>query len=167
MLEIEPRIVVSPCGRRATAGQGGTHVSQNPTRRRTRAHRSRAILGSLLVLAALLPSAIAPARAAVDPAGAVASGFLYYKYPAPDPLCVGLGLNVSTGPFFSPEDCGFASFAIAGAGGTATVRAALVGPDGTTFATVNGSYDDVNADWSFPVNPDAAWPAGWIDAIVS
>ena len=136
-------------------------------RRSSRVQRSMAFLVSFLVVAAVLPSAIAPVRAAPDPASAVASGFLFYKYPAPDPLCVGFGLNVSEGPFFTPEDCGFASFVISGAGGTATVRAALVGPDGTTFATVDGAYDDVNADWSFPINPTASWPAGWIDAIVS
>jgi len=124
------------------------------------------VLGSLLIVAALLP-APAPVRAADDPAGASASGFLYYKYPTPDPLCDGLGLNVSAGPFFTPEDCGFAVFGITGADGTAAVTVAFVGPDGATFATVQGSYDTVDAEWSFPVDPDGSWPAGWITAVVN
>jgi M6 family metalloprotease-like protein len=126
-----------------------------------------AILGSLLMLAAMLPAAVAPVRAAEEPAGAVASGFLFYRYPTPDPLCSGLGLNVSAGPFFGPNDCGFASFGITGAQTTAAVSVALAGPNGTTFATVSGTYDTVDADWSFPVNPAPSWPAGWITARVS
>ena len=142
-------------------------MSQSPGRRPTRAHRASAAIVSMLVLASLLPGAIAPVRAVEAPAGAVASGFLFYKYPTPDPLCEGLAINVSAGPFFTPEDCGFANFAISGAGSAATVRAKLVGPDGGTITTVDGSYDDVNLDWSFRINPDAGWPAGWIDAIVT
>ena len=142
-------------------------MSQQSAPRPTPRRRAFAALSALVVLAALLPGAVAPVRAVEEPAGAVASAFLYYKYPTPDPLCDGLGLNVSAGPFFTPEDCGFTVFGVTGAGATAAVRAALVGPGGTTFATVDATYDTVDAQWSFRVNPEASWPAGWITAVIS
>jgi immune inhibitor A len=143
-------------------------VTHRPARRSRRAQLWLAILTTLLTLAALLPPAVATvAAAAPDPAGAVASSFSWFKYPTPQPVCDGLGLNVSKGPFFKAGDCGFASFGISGAPATATVTVAIKGPDGTTLATEDGSYDDVNADWSFRINPAATWPAGWIDAVVS
>lgn len=142
-------------------------MSHRPVRRSRRPLRWLAHLTALLTMAALLPPAVAPVGAATDQAGAVASGFLYYKYPTPQPVCDGLGLNVSTGPYFTPEDCGFVVFGVAGAPGTATVRAALQGPDGATFATVDASYDAVDVEWSFRLTPAASWPAGWITAVVS
>ena len=142
-------------------------MSQPPIGRARRNLRWLAALTALGTLAALLPPAVAPVLGAAEPAGATASAFLYYKYPTPDPLCDGLGLNVSEGPYFTPEDCGFASFGVSGAPGTATVRAALQGPGGATFETVDATFDTVDADWSFPINPTAAWPAGWITAVVS
>ena len=140
---------------------------QHPAPRAARSRRLFAAFSTLVMLAALLPAAVVPVRAVEEPAGAVASGFLYYKYPTPDPLCDGLGLNVSAAPFFTPEDCGFAVFGVTGAGATAAVRAALVGPGGTTFATVDATYDTVDAQWSFRVNPEPSWPAGWITAVIS
>jgi immune inhibitor A len=137
------------------------------------AQRSRAsqrlvaVFGALLLVTAVLPMAAGQVRAADDPAGAAASGFLFYKYPTPDPLCVGLGFNVSAGPYYTPEDCGFAVFGITGADATAAVSVTLVGPDGSTVATVAGTYDDVDANWSFPINPESGWPAGWITGVVS
>ena len=142
-------------------------MSQVPVGRATRKSRALALLGSILLLAALLPAAVAPVAAAPERAGAVASGFLFYKYQTPDPACLGLGLNISEGPFYTPEDCGFAVFDIAEGTTTSVVRAAFSGPDGTTFATVNGTYDAVDEDWSFPINPTASWPAGWITAAIS
>src|SRR5687768_11818127 len=106
---------------------GGAHVFEGPARRPSPMPRALALFGSIAFLAALLPAAVAPVRAAEDPAGAAASGFLYYKYPTPDPGCAGLGLNVSQGPFFTPEDCGFAVFGITGAGSGAAVTVALFG----------------------------------------
>ena len=142
-------------------------MSHRPARRSRRAQLWLAYLTTLLTLAALLPPAVGPVAAAPDPAGAVASSFAWFKYPAAQPLCQGLGLNVSEGPFFKSGDCGFATFGISGAPTTATVRVALKGADGTTLATENGAYDDVDAEWSFRINPAASWPAGWIDAVVS
>ena len=143
-------------------------MTHRPARRSRRAQLWLALLTTLFTLAALLPPAVATvAAAAPDPAGAVASSFSWFKYPTPQPVCDGLGLNVSKGPFFKAGDCGFASFGISGAPTTATVRVAIKGPDGTTLATEDGSYDDVDGDWSFRINPAATWPAGWIDAVVS
>lgn len=142
-------------------------MDQRPVRRPSLVRRLFAVIGSLFIVAALLPIAVAPVRAADEPAGASAAGFLFYKYPTPDPVCDGLGLNISEGPYFTPEDCGFASFGITGADGSATTSVAFVAPDGSTFATASAAFDSVNGDWSFPVNPDPGWPAGWITAVVS
>jgi M6 family metalloprotease-like protein/uncharacterized repeat protein (TIGR01451 family) len=150
--------------REALGGQVVDHVS---IRRSTGKRRWIAVLGSIAILAALLPLPATVALAAEDPAGATAAGFLFYKYPAPDPLCDGIGLNISEGPFFTPEDCGFASFGVTGADGTAAVTVDFQGPDGSSFASAAGNFDSVNGDWSFPVNPTADWPAGWISAVVS
>jgi len=142
-------------------------VFQGPARRSSPMPRSFAVFGSLLMMAALLPATVSPVRAADDPAGAVASGFLYFKYPTPQPGCTGLGFNVTAGPFFNAGDCGFGVFGITGGSTTSTVRIALAGADGVTFATVNGTYDAVDDEWSFPVRPLAGWPAGWITGLVT
>ena len=83
-------------------------MDQVSVRRSTRARRWVAVLAATAILAALLPLPTTAVLAAEDPAGASAAGFLYYKYPSPDPLCEGIGLNVSSGPYFTPEECGFA-----------------------------------------------------------
>ena len=142
-------------------------MSHRPARRLRRAQLWLAYLTTLLTLAALLPPAVGPVAAAPDPAGAVASSFAWFKYPVAQPICQGLGLNVSKGPFFKSGDCGFATFGISGAPTTATVRVALKAPDGTTLATEDGAWDDVDAEWSFRINPASGWPSGWIDAVVS
>ena len=142
-------------------------MSHRHSRRSTRATRWTIALTTLFMLGSLLPMSAATALAAPSAAGAVASGFLFYKYQTPQPLCSGLGLIVSEGPFFTPEDCGFASFGVSGAPTTATVQAALKGPNGTTFATVNAPYDEVDGDWSFQIRPTATWPAGWITAVLT
>jgi M6 family metalloprotease-like protein/uncharacterized repeat protein (TIGR01451 family) len=141
-----------------------TPIAQPSTLQR----RAFALLIALLLVAAALPAMPAAVRAEPDPepADAAASGFLLYKYPTPDPLCDGVGLNVSAGPFFTPEDCGFAVFGLAGADAGAAVTAEFIGPDGATFATVNGAFDVTDGTWSFPINPAADWPAGWIAAVV-
>jgi M6 family metalloprotease-like protein len=119
------------------------------------------------MLASLVPLSAAPALAAPPAAGAAASGFLFYKHQTPQPLCTALGLIVSEGPFYTPEDCGFAVFGVSGAPTTANVQAALKGPDGATFTTVTAAYDPVDANWSFPITPATSWPAGWITAVIS
>jgi immune inhibitor A len=141
-------------------------VSHRPRRRSTRVERLSIALSSTLLLASLLPLTLAPVQAARDSAGAAAAGFSYWKYPTPDPLCEGFGLNVTQGPFWTPEDCGFATFGVTGAGTDANVDVDLVGPDGGTFATIEAFWDNTNAEWVFVVNPEAAWPAGWITGVV-
>jgi immune inhibitor A len=142
-------------------------VSHRSERRSARAARWTIVLTSSLILASLVPIYASPIVAAEEPAGAVASGFLFYKYQTPQPVCDGLGLIVSEGPFYTPEDCGFAVFGVSGAPTTATVQAALKGPDGTTFSTVSAPYDAVDAEWSFRITPSASWPAGWITAVIT
>ena len=81
-------------------------VSHRSERRSARATRWTIALTSSFVLASLLPFTASPVAAAPHAAGAVASGFLFYKYQTPQPACDGLGLIVSEGPFYTPEDCG-------------------------------------------------------------
>ncbi len=140
-----------------------TLTAQSPTP----ARRVAAVGLSLLIAAALVSWLPRVVHAEPDAADAVAAGFLIYKYPTPQPLCEGLGLNVSSGPFFTPDDCGFAVFGISGAGANAEVTAELRGSDGEAFATSAATYDETDATWSFRITPAADWPAGWIDAIVS
>ena len=147
-------------------------MSYSAQRRPRRASRWTIALTASLVLASLLPflpGTNAPGRvaAAEEPAGAAASGFLFYKYQSTQPVCDGLGLIVSEGPFYTPEDCGFAVFGVTGAPTTANVHAELQGPDGSTFATVNAPYDPIDEDWSFRIRPMPNWPSGWITAVVS
>jgi immune inhibitor A len=142
-------------------------VSHRHPRRSSRVSRWTIAITTLFMLGSLLPLSAATALAAPPAAGAVASGFLFYKHQTPQPACTALGLNVSEGPFYTPEDCGFAVFGVAGAPTTANVQAALQGPDGATFATVNAPYDAVDANWSFPITPGASWPAGWITVVIS
>ena len=142
-------------------------MSHTQARPPSRARRWFAIVTLMATLAALLPPIAAPVSAAPEPSGPVASGFLFYKYQTPQPLCDGIGLNVSEGPYFTSTDCGFAVFGVSGAPTTAAVRANLQGPDGTTFATSDATYDSVDAEWSFRIMPAASWPAGWITAAVT
>ncbi len=142
-------------------------MSHRHPRRSARASRWTIAITTLFMLGSLLPLSAATALAAPPAAGAAASGFLFYKHQTPQPICASLGLIVNDGPFYTPEDCGFAVFGVSGAPTTANVQVALQGPDGVTFATVNAPYDEVDANWSFPITPAPSWPAGWITAVAS
>jgi hypothetical protein len=142
-------------------------VSDHPRRRPSLVARLAIVLATFALLAPAMPLFASPVLAAPDGAGAIASGFQLFKYPTPQPLCNGLGLNVSGVPFFGSGDCGFETFAITGAPTTADVDVALIGPDGSQFATTPGAWDDVNGNWTFDIDTAAGWPAGWITAVVS
>ena len=77
-------------------------MSHRFERRSARATRWTIALTASFMLASLLPFTASPVAAAPPTAGAVASGFLFYKYQTPQPLCDGLGLIVSEGPFYTP-----------------------------------------------------------------
>jgi immune inhibitor A len=144
-----------------------TEVSHQTARGSMRVRRVAALLGSLLMLASVLPMIAGTALAAPKAAGATAAGFLYFKFPGPQPLCNGVGLNVSSAPYFKSGQCGFSSFGITGADATADVSVDFVGPNGSTFQTEAATFDDVNGDWEFSITPATGWPAGWIEARVS
>lgn len=141
-------------------------MSTLPAQSPTPVRRIGAVALSLVLAMALVPWLRGPAHAEPDSAGAAAAGFLYYKYPTPQPLCEGVGLNVSGGPFFGHGDCGFAVFGISGADAGATVVAELSGADGEPFAAVDATHDATDGTWSFRIDPTAGWPAGWITATV-
>jgi M6 family metalloprotease-like protein len=142
-------------------------VSQVPVGRATRKSRALALLGSTLLLGSLLPFiAVAPVLAEDEPAGAAASGFLFFKYATPDPLCDGVAVGVTEGPFFTPEDCGRGTFLLSGASELATPAVEFIGADGTSLGSVTASFDAVRARWSYLLNPAPSWPAGWISAVV-
>ena len=101
----------------------------------------------------------APAAKAADSAPA-ASGFRFYKFPAATAeLCTGIGVNVSTAPFYSTDDCGFALFTLSG-GTTAPVVQLLAEGATTPFATPEVIADDVEGDWQVSLEPDETWPSG-------
>ena len=105
------------------------------------------------------------AAAAPQPAGAVASGFLTYKFVAGSPACLGSGLNVSNAPYFKSGQCGFVTFAITGPATSVVVD--FVGPDGTVFAPNQpATLDPVDGMWDFDITPAPTWPRGAIDARV-
>ncbi|MGZ5416909.1 MAG: PKD domain-containing protein [Nocardioides sp.] len=139
--------------------------------RHARSRRAAAASLSLLLLtpvgllatstAADAHSPVGAAVTATEPAaGATASGFLFYKFPLP--LCDGVGLNVSDGPYFSRSDCGFSTFTVSGAGAASVVKVKLfaAGP-GAEFATLDAA-PDTDAPGEFRVNlePGDTWPAG-------
>jgi M6 family metalloprotease-like protein len=139
-----------------------TLTAQSPTP----ARRVVAVALSLLIAGALMPWLPRPVHAEPDPSGAAAAGFLFYKYPTPQPVCEGLGLNISGGPFFGAGGCGFAEFGISGAGASAEVIVEFRGPDGEAFAASDAVYDATDATWSFRITPADDWPAGWITAVI-
>ena len=124
------------------------------------------LLIAAMLVAALMPIHALPVAAEPQPAGAVASGFTAFKFPVPQPGCVGVGLNVSNAPYFNAGQCGFVSFGITGADGTAAVSVDFIGPDGDVFHTEIAAFDTVNLDWQFSITPVAGWPAGHIGAHV-
>ncbi|MGN6577376.1 MAG: immune inhibitor A domain-containing protein, partial [Nocardioides sp.] len=96
-----------------------------------------------------------------EPATAAnASGFLFYKFPTPQPGCTGVGLNVSDAPFFSRDDCGFAEFTLSGS--ATSVVAELVGEGASEpFATVDAVADSqAPGTYQVDLTPTEQWPAG-------
>ena len=75
-------------------------------------------VASVLTLTLAGPAAAAPVAPAAARAegAATAAGFAMYKYPvgqaATGVTCTGIGLNVSSAPDYSRDDCGFANFLI-------------------------------------------------------
>lgn len=124
------------------------------------------MLTAAMLVTALMPMRVQPAAAEPEPAGAVASSFIPFKYPTPQPLCEGLGFNVSNAPYFNGGQCGFFSFLIAGAAQTATVTVDFEDADGQVFHQTDAAFDVANADWSFRVTPELDWPAGFATARV-
>jgi immune inhibitor A len=112
------------------------------------------------------PSTALPTAAEAKPATAAASDFAFYMFPLSalgEQACTGVGLNVSSRPYFAANDCGFASFTVTG---TATkVEAELYVDDETTpFATapVTGSGSDYRA----ALKPTEEWKAGVVRLVV-
>ena len=100
----------------------------------------------------------APAKASV------ASGFLTYKFPLPQPLCVGVGLNTEPSFAFDRSECGFVSFAVSPAPpASPTAGKAKLYKPGTeeVFAQPDVLYDAQDGG-QFEISPTAAWPAGLI-----
>ena len=124
------------------------------------------MLTATMLVAVLMPVAALPAAAGPSTAGAVASGFTLFKYQTPDPVCDGLGLNVSNAPYINGGQCGFFSFLISEAGPTANVTVDFETADGTVFDGTEATFDTVNGDWSFRITPEANWPAGYVTARV-
>lgn len=129
------------------------------------AARASAGVGVIVLMASLIvvaPSS-APTAVAEQPA-AVASGFATFKFPLSQAVCTGVGLNVSTDPFFSRDDCGFTTFAIAGQPGDLDVAFFGEGasePFATAPVILRG-----DGRYQFSITPTAEWPAGTVRAVV-
>ena len=134
--------------------------------RRSIMSRALVLIVAMTLAMALVPMRPAPVRAEPDPAAA-ASGFATFKFPQPNPVCTGLGLNVSNAPYFDALDCGFVSFLVTGAAAAANVVVDFIGPDGATFETQQAVFDEVNGDWQFSITPEEGWPAGHATARVT
>ncbi|MPZ61051.1 MAG: hypothetical protein GEU93_07100 [Propionibacteriales bacterium] len=128
---------------------------------------ARATLGAVLitlvaVLIATTPSAAAPGTD--DNAAPIASGFQLFKFPQGQPLCTGVGLNVSANPFFARDDCGFSVFSVSDEPGELDV--AFFGPGADQpFATAPVTQRD-GGEYEFSLTPASDWPAGDIRAVV-
>ncbi len=130
------------------------------------------LLAALLMLALVSPattaSAASPAaspEAAAPSGAATASGFLFYKYPLPQPACTGSALNVSSNPFYTREDCGFAVFTLSEA--ATTVKVELYAADATEpFTTLDTTKRSKPNEYSVGIKPDNTWPAGEIRMVV-
>jgi immune inhibitor A len=147
-------------------------VATQPFRRTASVFASTALAAVLAVALGGPPAVAAPATpssAKVD-AAAAASNFLFYKYPAGQPVssatCNGSGLNVSSAPDYSRDDCGFTVFQVSGE--AKTVKAALYGAGpGQPFATVDATPRSTAAgEYSVALTPTDDWPAGAIRMVV-
>ena len=143
----------------------------NSLSRRSAAFVSTALAAVLTVSLGGAPAVAAPtapSTAKVDKA-ATAGGFLFYKYPAGQPVssatCNGSGLNVSSAPDYSRDDCGFTVFKVGGE--VQAVKAALYGPGASDpFATVNATARSTPGEYSVTLTPKEDWPAGSIQMVV-
>ena len=138
-------------------------MSHRHPRRSTRASRWTIAITTLFMLGSVLPLSAAPAVARPPAAGAVASGFLHFKYPSPQPLCDGLRAERHRGPVLHARGtAASSSFGVTGASHDRPVRADLVGPNGATFATADAAYDAVERATgpSGSTLPQAGRPAG-------
>jgi len=141
-------------------------TASNPSRSRTRA--SLAILLSAVLVALAAPfaaSAVAATAAARGPDGAAtASGFLFYKLPQGQPLCSGLGLNVSANPYYSRDDCGFVNFNVSESPTAVEGQLYAVGAD-QPFKTLPAT-DRGSGVWRVTLVPDGTWEAGEIRLVI-
>ena len=125
-----------------------------------------AVLGAMFVQ----PQYAAPAPAAALPAPAApaatpsASNFLFYKLPALQPLCTGVGLNVTANAAYSRNDCGFMNLTVSGLPSGAALNARLLHPTtGAVFATLPATVA-TSPTYRVTLTPLATWPAGIIRA---
>jgi hypothetical protein len=134
--------------------------------------RASALIVSIFLLLSLIVSGPASllSHAGASASGAdVASGFLLYKFPTPQPLCTGVGLNTAPSNAFARDECGFGIFTLTGAHEAADIKVEFISDSGTKFLEVPVTLDTDNADsddWQFEILPDGTWPAGEITARV-
>ncbi|MDX6372160.1 MAG: immune inhibitor [Nocardioidaceae bacterium] len=143
-------------------------MSRSPQRRLRAALVSIALAAGVgLVALPAVGSAEATPAAAPDASG-IASGFLFYVTPDPQPTCVApVSLNNSADPALDRAACGFVNFTPSGATGTMT--ADLYSGDAptpfktnlpTTASTSSAGTRNVE------LSPDGTWPAGPVKMVV-
>ncbi|HEX9888273.1 MAG TPA: immune inhibitor A domain-containing protein, partial [Nitriliruptorales bacterium] len=132
-------------------------------------HRLRPRSRSLLAVVALVAMIATPmsgiGSVPADAAGASASagGFLFYKFPLPQPACSGVGI---ANALFTRTECGFSVFQ-SDADPAADLAVDLFGPgQDTAFTQVDATYDAIDLEWQFNIQPGLDWPAGEIRARV-
>jgi len=144
----------------------------------TRVRTLLAILLSAVLVALAAPFAtsasainaaptVTPAAPGGPEGAATASGFLFYKYPTPQPTCSGIALNVSAQPHFSRDDCGFVILTLSEQVDAAKVKAELYGPDGEKFEILNAVARSTAKEYRVDLKPDNTWAAGEIRMVIT
>ena len=91
-----------------------------------------------------------------------ATGFSFFRHPAPQPLCTGLAL---AGAYFSYSDCGFGEVAIAGAEPADAVTADFR-RGSELLGTADATYQAADDNWQFAIEPAADWGPGPVEVRV-